>query len=352
MTDTFAASFAFLAAGLALLTLVLPWPRNIGLVIGGIAILALIGLGLRRHGYLDRAPASTVAVIAGTSITLVSVASLAYSPSMTTAPSVAGLAGVLVIVFAYADGLGITRQQVLTKLRGTSTGLAIGFLGLLGIFIWGALITSVASLLRPGWSAPPSQLVLSAFALALGIITVTGLVMVTTDRGLEFIDYSIPTPREWGVVLVGLITILAMDLGLGVALRRAGFDLVQHGLFRTAGTHPTILLVLIPLSFLLVGPSEELLYRNIIQKLLYESFSRPGAILVASAIFATVHVFAFLAPDTPFSSTLATLLVVFVLSIILGLLYEQTNNVVVPAIVHGSLNAVTFAASYLRLTGP
>ena len=41
----------------------------------------------------------------------------------------------------------------------------------------------------------------------------------------------------------------------------------------------------------------------------------------------------------------------FVLGGVLGVLYEHTGNLFVPAVAHGVYNAVTFTTTYLELTG-
>ena len=63
-----------------------------------------------------------------------------------------------------------------------------------------------------------------------------------------------------------------------------------------------------------------------------------------------VHIPAyFLSPGN--GSILASLAVLFVLGGVLGVLYEHTGNLFVPAVAHGVYNAVTFTTTYLELTG-
>ncbi|MFC7197304.1 CPBP family intramembrane glutamic endopeptidase [Halosimplex aquaticum] len=50
-------------------------------------------------------------------------------------------------------------------------------------------------------------------------------------------------------------------------------------------------LLLIPLSFLVVGPGEELLYRGLVQGTLRETLHPARAIVLASALFASIHLF-------------------------------------------------------------
>lgn len=108
---------------------------------------------------------------------------------------------------------------------------------------------------------------------------------------------------------------------------------------------PEVFLLLIPLSYLLIGPGEELLYRGLIQRLFTESFSTHRAIVLASGLFAVVHVFSLSG-----AGKLTYIVIVFGLALILGGIYEYTDNLVVPAFIHGTYNAVQFAIVYLQTT--
>jgi membrane protease YdiL (CAAX protease family) len=144
---------------------------------------------------------------------------------------------------------------------------------------------------------------------------------------------------------------LGSNLGISALFGWLGVESTTHSLIRAAQDNPGILLALVPLSYLVVGPGEELLYRNVVQKSLSTEFSPPGAVVVASAIFAAVHLPAYADPSGSALAVLNTLAVVFVLSLILGALYERTENVAVSALVHGSFNAIAFLVTYVEITG-
>jgi hypothetical protein len=46
-----------------------------------------------------------------------------------------------------------------------------------------------------------------------------------------------------------------------------------------------------------------------------------------------------------------SLSVVFVLSLVLGYSYARSENLVIPILIHGTYNALTFFAMYARVTG-
>ncbi|NIS30164.1 MAG: CPBP family intramembrane metalloprotease, partial [Actinobacteria bacterium] len=169
--------------------------------------------------------------------------------------------------------------------------------------------------------------------------------------GLGYIELRRPTPIDAAYVVGGVVVLLGLNLGIGWAFQQLGLSAARHTIFDIAQDDPELLLVLIPLSFLLIGPGEELLYRNVVQKSLYDAFSRPAAVVVASVVFAAAHVPAYSSAGATPLGVLNTLTVVFALSVVLGAAFERTRNVLVPALIHGGFNAIAFAATYAQLAG-
>lgn len=188
-------------------------------------------------------------------------------------------------------------------------------------------------------------LVIAQLGMALGTAIIAGIYLSVTDRGLEFLDLRVPT--KWDVIWTvgGLVILFGALMTISLAFQTAGVESADHGTTEQAAENPEILLVLIPASLLVIGPFEELLYRNVIQKALYDTFSRAGAIVAGSVIFAGVHVLAY-ATAGP-GAVIASLGVIFGLSLVLGTLYERTDNLLVPSVVHGVYNAILFGNLYL-----
>jgi len=127
-------------------------------------------------------------------------------------------------------------------------------------------------------------------------------------------------------------------------MRTVGVEGSDHATTQQAQERPELMLVMIPIAILVIGPFEELLYRNVIQKSLYDTFSRAGAVVTASVIFAAVHVSAY--ATAGLGAVIASLGTVFGLSLVLGTIYERTENLVIPAPAHGLYNALLFANLY------
>ena len=237
------------------------------------------------------------------------------------------------------------------KLTATVRGVAVGAAGILAIFVYAVVVASIAQVLVPGELGPAISTVLSTLASGAGTLTVVALYLRWSGRGLSFLDVRMPDLRGVGYVAGGTAAILAGNLAISFAFQRFGVASASHTVIRTAEADPAILLVLVPLSYLVIAPGEELLYRNVVQKSLREWYSPVAGVVVASAIFAAVHLPAYSSPGASLEATLATLSVVFVLALVLGAVYERTGNVVVSILVHGTFNAIAFAVTYADLTG-
>jgi membrane protease YdiL (CAAX protease family) len=176
---------------------------------------------------------------------------------------------------------------------------------------------------------------------ALGFIYVT-------KRGIAYVDIARPTRRDLRYTLGGFGVSIAIWFGFTRLVSWLGVPTSGQSLLEAAANaDPTLLLVLIPLVLLVNAPVEELLFRNVIQKSLNESFSRWGAILLGSLCFALVHVPAYY--DSNLIAMLTSLIVVFVLGCCWGVIYARTDRLFVPAVAHGAYNAVLIGILYFGM---
>ncbi|MFC4553023.1 MULTISPECIES: CPBP family intramembrane glutamic endopeptidase [Halorussus] len=215
-----------------------------------------------------------------------------------------------------------------------------------GVFLLVGLGATVAVLDLAGSVA--AVIALSEFG-----FVVTGVAfLLVTGRGLAYLDVRAPTKRDLAWAAVGTLVLLGIRAVGGFLLGAAGVSLGGRGLGGLADRGLLeALLVLVPLSVLVVGPAEELLFRNVIQKYLAESFSRRGAILVASVLFAVVHLPNALIAGLDAAGAAGVLALLFCISVALGAMYDWTGNLFAPVVAHGLYDAVLFAAAYLSLVG-
>ena len=357
-----AATLGLVLAGTALAGCLLPWTDRPPLVAGpvegsavgaALALVAALSFVARRHAEFDRRVAGvaglcSVALVALALYRLVTPALGAGSaPSVGIGLPVAAVAALLGTTAAYADTRGIADRRVWAKLRAAVTALVVGFFG----FAVSTVVATVPGLAVRGYGTTVSIAVLTAGSgvglavFAAGYLRVRGL-------GVGYVDVAWPDRRAAAYAVGGLV-VLFLSAGLvSATFAELGLPSAQSSIQELAEgiEDPQFLvLVLVPLSFLAIGPGEELVYRNVVQKHLYEEFSRPTAVVVASAVFAVVHFQQYTDPNPV--ATLSTLFVVFVLSLVLGYTYHRTENLLVPVLVHGAFNAIQFLSLYHQLTG-
>ncbi|MFC7185424.1 CPBP family intramembrane glutamic endopeptidase [Halorubrum yunnanense] len=171
-------------------------------------------------------------------------------------------------------------------------------------------------------------------------------------RGLDragivaYLGVRRPSLKEIGLIVGSWALILVTIMAVSLVIQALGTETASNQSAELAMQNPAIIPLLIAASFLVIGPSEEILYRGVVQGRLRETLSPAPAILVASAIFAAVHVMAL---TGGLSGRLTTIAILFLPSIVFGAVYEYTENLVVPALLHGLHNAVIFTILYVTI---
>lgn len=189
--------------------------------------------------------------------------------------------------------------------------------------------------------------------IAVSVVTVQGLgfgsvalfYLSTREEGFGLLMGGVPDLRDLIWIASGLVALFVALIGISLLQTTFGIESAQHTLLERGVQTPELLLVMVPLSILLVGPGEELLFRGIIQQLLRIRFGVPVGITIASVIFAVAHV-----GSLTGEGLVATLATYVVLSLILGVSYEYSENLIVPATIHGLFNAIQFLALYWSIT--
>lgn len=229
---------------------------------------------------------------------------------------------------------------------GVSIGLA------LGAFVIGNIIVAVTGFLLEAVGIPifsrPARTLFLGTVLLQGV-TFGGLALVylrVRDLEWNFVRVHIPSLRDLGVALGGFLLLLVMLFTASTLLSALGIESAQNQIVEIGQQNPIVFLVLVPLSFILVGPGEELLFRGLIQGTLMETFHPIRAVVLASGLFALIHL-----PSLTGEGKLVYVGIVFALALVLGGTYEFTDNLAVPSLIHGAYNAVQFGGAYLAATG-
>lgn len=194
---------------------------------------------------------------------------------------------------------------------------------------------------------PPVAVLLSTILLqgvAFGGVSLAYL--RTRGLGLSYVGIRRPDLRDLLAVASGYVLALVGALTLVIIVVLVGLSPARNRAAELGAENPEVFLLLVPVSFLLIGPGEELLFRGIIQRSLREQFNAPAAIVLATFVFAAAHVTSL---SGPFRGRALTVLLLFFPGLVLGFTYEYTDNLVVPSLIHGAYNATLFILAYISL---
>ena len=231
-----------------------------------------------------------------------------------------------------------------------ATALLLGVLGPVIALASGVAVFAIDSL-AGGLSLVASvvlTLVLGQYV-AFGGLAVGYLAWRGFDREgiVSYLGVRVPSLKEIGIVLGSWVVILILILVVSTIVQLLGTETAANQSAELAMGNPAIIPLFIAASFLVIGPCEEILYRGVVQGRLRESLPAAPSILLSAAIFATIHVMAL---TGGLSARLTTVVILFVPSLVFGAVYEYTENLVVPALLHGLHNAVIFTVLYVTVT--
>lgn len=326
-------------------------------------VVAVLSFSTHRHGIAPRRQAGLGATGASVVAVLAALAAF-FGPELwggaeTTVgivPYLTVLIGVVAAALGRALAVGVPSDRLYTVARSLSVATGIGLVGyLVGAVVaqFGIFGAATLGLLGPGaldgTAVTGRMYVTLTVASGVGFVGFGVVVAGQLDRTVADLDLRVPDLRDAGYAAGGVVVLVVALAGFSFALELLGLEAARSSVETLARENPTFLLVMIPLSWLTIAPSEEFLYRNLIQKYLYDSFTGPRAVVLTSAVFGVVH-FSQYSTGTP-AQTALSLLLVFVLSTLLGVSYLRTENLLVPVFIHGTFNAVQFGLMYVQITG-
>lgn len=354
MTGSGTATAGLAVAATGLIVVLVTWPSDPGALEPVIAVVSAGTAGsfsARRHGWIDRRIGGALAGIGGLGLAIGGLALFVLPSANETAawvPLWLGLAGLGCVVLAAADGLAIPQDRLGSGGRALLLGAALGFAGL---FVAGTIAVGlqfVAGLIGVEPS-PVTGFALQQAGMGIGLVLASLGFVLGTSRGWGYLDLDTPDRTELAYVLGGILAIVGVAIAIGVLYTILGIEGAEHDVIRRGREDGArLVLVAIPFAWVATALGEELLFRNGVQKYLTERFTPAVAIVASSAIFTAGHAPAF-GGATP-GPLVASLLIVFSLSLILGVAYERTSNVVVPILIHGTYNVLVYLAIFAGLS--
>jgi membrane protease YdiL (CAAX protease family) len=214
-------------------------------------------------------------------------------------------------------------------------------LGVGSLLVRGAVLALESS----GIAVRPTRAVLLSTVLLQGVAFGGVSLAYLRFRGLgaDYLGVRVPSLREWLTAASGWVLALAGAVTMVLLVVITGLDPAANRAGELGRADPLVFALLVPVSLLLIGPSEELLFRGVIQNSLAESLGRWPGILLATLLFAAAHVFSLAGP---LSGRAVTVLLLFVPGLVLAVSYDYTGNIVVPSLVHGAYNATLFGLAF------
>jgi membrane protease YdiL (CAAX protease family) len=246
------------------------------------------------------------------------------------------------------DLSGLSGASPEERLRSVGAGIGLtvaGFLTALVVLFVGVRLLVAAGI--PVQDRPVLGIGLAIVLQGLGFGLAVAIYMAGTRR-FDLLKYRLPTLRDLAWAVGGLVALFVGYLAIAIIVQQLGVETAQNSIVEQGRENPELILYLIPLAILIVGPSEELLFRGAIQGVLRRAYAPIPAIVIASALFGVAHVFALSGSGT---GQLVYISVTFVLGCILGYTYEKTENLVIPALIHGIYNAILFSLLYVQVSG-
>lgn len=235
------------------------------------------------------------------------------------------------------------RDRVDPRLVAVTVALLLGFGGIL-------LSDGVGRLLAPALASAGVQLsAIGSILLSLLVVQVIGLGGVSAAylayRGdFGFVMWGVPDARDVIWVAVGWVLMYVGVIAVSITASAAGVTPARNSIADIGAQDPTVFLVLIPAAILIIGPFEELLYRGVIQERLTEAFTPYAAIALASVVFGLAHATSFVGSSSGLAVSLAAIAVI---AVVPAVSYQQTRNLVVPALIHGLFDATQFFLNYV-----
>ncbi|MFB6124644.1 MAG: lysostaphin resistance A-like protein [Halanaeroarchaeum sp.] len=184
-----------------------------------------------------------------------------------------------------------------------------------------------------------------------GVGFVTAAVAYQRYRGMNprsYVGLSVPSLGDLTWAVGGYLGAMALVTLSGIVLTAFQVNPDTANRAAEAGMQtPSLLLWLVPLSFLVVAPAEEFLFRGTVQRRLREAMPAWAAIPLTAVVFATFHFFSLTGGA---GGRFVAIGVLFLPSLVFGAVYEYTGNVVASMLVHGAYNSTLVLLLYVSLS--
>ena len=181
-----------------------------------------------------------------------------------------------------------------------------------------------------------------------------------TKKGFDRVGLIKEILTGIGCALIGVLLVVGVTFLTEILLEVVfGIEIIRDVSGATSDVEIIIsnsdilsLILLSVVMILIIGTSEEILFRGFMQKGLTRRLGNKGGILITAFIFAIIHVIGVIllvleSPMVLFVSFLLSFIPYFAISLLLGLIYYWRNeNLIAVIISHGVYNAITIILAF------
>lgn len=155
----------------------------------------------------------------------------------------------------------------------------------------------------------------------------------------SWLDLNRPGAREALWMIGGTIVIILALLVIGLIAQLIEAEPPDQWFMEVLEQDVVLIVFMIAVVWLFNAPAEEFLFRNVIQKRLYDDFSGISAVVIASVLFAGVHVLTLVFVGHDPVGILIPIVGIFIGSVVMGYAYLVTANLWVPIVIHALYNS-------------
>jgi membrane protease YdiL (CAAX protease family) len=160
------------------------------------------------------------------------------------------------------------------------------------------------------------------------------------------VGVSRPSWRDGLVILGGFVALVVALTGLEALFAQFGLEPAENVATGPGENDPLYFLYVIPIVIFLNAPAEEFLFRGLVQGQFRRAYGVVPGIVASAAVFGLIHYLALIGTG----SRLVYVSIAAVAGLLLGGVYEYTENLLVPTAVHALWNVLTYLLLYLQAT--
>jgi len=209
----------------------------------------------------------------------------------------------------------------------------------------GVGLVSLETLADPEVSVPPFVNVVSGAAQFVGMGLAVYAYLQWRNEG-DLFELDRPGLTDLGWAVGGFVALFVASFAVSWIVQLVGAETATNQVVELGRQNPVLFLYMIPVTIFLVAPAEEALFRGVVQGLFRRAYGVVPAVVLASALFGVAHWLALTG-----GGRLTYIAIAAVLGLVLGAVYELSENLLVPVAIHAAWNAFLFGSQYLVASG-